>query len=516
MRNIICCCRKKKKNDLNNKLENNSKKRKEEEDNSKFSINIKEDKSLKVNNYVITADKINQILHNNSENQKTEKYESLKFSFRTFIKGKKYEELTKDYELLENLGEGSYGIVQKVRHKESGQIRAMKVFKRYSDSFAISIKEIENLLRLDHPNIIKMFEYYYDQYNFYMIMEFCNGGELFDKVKEKGGKFKEEEAAIIMRTILKAVAYCHSKKIVHRDLKLENILFKGKKLDNLKIIDFGTGSLLRENEIFKERIGTAYYIAPEVINRKYNEKCDMWSLGVILYILLSGKPPFNGNNEGEIINAIKYNKINFNIKELKNVSMLGMDLLQKLLKKNPENRLSASQALSHPWIKAIENKIEINLILLKKVFDNLLNFNAKRKLQQAVFTYIANQLLTEEEIIEAKKIFIELDSTSDGLLSKDELKFGLLKFYSETEATEKAEEIMKKVDADENGFLEYDEFLRASVDKDKILNESRLHAAFSLFDKNNDGQIDTKELKAVLSDGIPELISGTFILLSSD
>lgn len=163
------------------------------------------------------------------------------------------------------------------------------------------LNEIEILKQLDHPNILKLFEFFQDQKRFFLVTEFCNGGELFDKIAEEQ-YFSETDAAKIIKQILSAVNYCHQRSIVHRDLKPENILLNRDLNDpKITIIDFGTSGVFDPDQKMQQKYGTPYYIAPEVLGNSYDEKCDLWSIGVILYILLCGYPPFNGANDEQII-----------------------------------------------------------------------------------------------------------------------------------------------------------------------------------------------------------------------
>lgn len=154
--------------------------------------------------------------------------------------------------------------------------------------------EINNLKGLDHPNIVKMYQYFEDEKRYYIITDICKGGELFDEIIARG-KFSENDAAKLIKQVLLCINYCHEKKIVHRDLKPENILLESNKdFDQIQIIDFGTSVFCDDKEYLDEKLGTPYYIAPEVLAKKYGSKCDLWSIGVITYIILSGIPPFNG------------------------------------------------------------------------------------------------------------------------------------------------------------------------------------------------------------------------------
>jgi calcium-dependent protein kinase len=201
------------------------------------------------------------------------------------------------------LGQGAFGEVRKCINRHTKVIRAVKLIKKESmnkeeeESFK---HEITILKKLDHPNILKLYEVFEDEKRYYLVTELCKGGELFDEIVTKVC-FSEKEAAAIIQQILQAVAYCHDLGIVHRDLKPENVLIDKELNNTLKIIDFGTSTIYdKSSGPLKTTHGTSYYIAPEVLNKRYDDRCDVWSIGVILYILLSGKPPFDGDNDEEI------------------------------------------------------------------------------------------------------------------------------------------------------------------------------------------------------------------------
>ena len=269
-------------------------------------------------------------------------------------------DLYSNYELLNYIGKGGFGRVYKVRHKLSNQYRAMKIIKCKADNphnnTAEIIKQINILKTLDHPNIIKVYEFYSTEKYIYIINELCTGGELFNKIVEVK-YFTESTACFIMRQLLSAVAYCHDKGVIHRDLKPENILIenseeKDKEYFHIKIIDFGTCEILKKKKL-TEQIGTSFYIAPEVLKNGYNEKCDLWSCGVILYILLCGSPPFYGKNEKEIFQKILDGNVNFKHKIWNKISDDAKNLVIKLLQVDPSQRLSAAEALEDEWFKKI-------------------------------------------------------------------------------------------------------------------------------------------------------------------
>lgn len=213
-----------------------------------------------------------------------------------------------DYEVKQLLGEGSFGQVKLVTHKRTGLDRAMKIIKKAevpAEERDKMLKEVTILKSLDHPNILKIFDMHEDESHYYLLTEYCAGGELFDRI-QKANNFNEKMAAKYIKQLLSAIAYLHARNIVHRDLKAENLLFESDADDaNLKLIDFGVSSECFKGNKLKETLGTPYYIAPEVLLQSYDEKCDIWSCGIILYILLCGYPPFNGDNDNEIIDSVK-------------------------------------------------------------------------------------------------------------------------------------------------------------------------------------------------------------------
>ena len=409
------------------------------------------------------------------------------------------------------LGEGGYGKVYKVKHKLTGQYRAMKIIKCRSSSKnhekQIS-NEIEILKSLDHPNILKVYEFFCNRKTFFIINELCTGGELFDKIIEVK-HFSESVAANIMRQIFSAIAFCHSQGVIHRDLKPENILIERQSEKHLeyfhiKIIDFGTCEILKNNKMLKEQIGTSFYIAPDVLKNEYNEKCDLWSCGVIMYILLCGSPPFFGINEEEIYRKILTCNFTFRHKIWNEISQEAKDLINRLLELDPKKRINANDALNHPWFKlfncdTINNK-KFNEKNLISIIKNIYEFRAEQKLQQATLAFLVHNLSSQEEILELKEVFCFFDKNNDGRLTKQELHEGLNKIYNTNNIAYSLDSIMKTIDTDNNGFIEFEEFARASIDKEKLLTEKNLKIAFDLFDKDKSGGISCSELKYILGD----------------
>lgn len=415
--------------------------------------------------------------------------------------------LAVNYDIDRKIGSGTFGKVYEVTYKPINQKRAMKVVKKdtinYQDDAQTFLKEIEMLTQLDHPNIIKIYEYYVDELNYYVITELAKGGELYDQIY-KLKYFKEEHASIIMQQIISAVCYMHSKGIVHRDLKPENIMLDTDDGDlTIKIIDFGTSNYFHQNEKLSLKVGTPYYIAPEIIKGTYNDKCDIWSLGVIMYILLSGTPPFNGNDDQMILQRVKEGKYNMQLSEFDSVSDEAKDLIQKMLTYDPEKRISALEALKHPWFSMfMKNKTRSTCLSddsISKPFENLRQINAKEKLQQATIAFLVHHVSTSEMVKNLTHIFRELDTDGNGTLSYEEIKEGFNKFYGENKISEKEfNEIINAIDKDKNNCIEYEEFISATINLDMLLSDKYLHLAFDSYDKDGSQLLSVDEIKKAL------------------
>ncbi|OMJ87077.1 hypothetical protein SteCoe_11322 [Stentor coeruleus] len=262
-----------------------------------------------------------------------------------------------DYISVEGIGTGAYSEVLVCKHSGSKSFRAMKIIKKYKlhkQHFHKSGDLIEsNILdKLDHKHILKYYETIEDNSYYYLITELCKGGTLYARLKGKK-QFPEKICLYIMYQILLAIEYLHSKSIIHRDIKPENIFMVDSESYDLKLADFGNSCMLSKSGHTSGCFGSAYYLAPEVLKGIYNCKVDIWSCGILLYALLTGKAPYKTKDKIQIKKCVLESP--FQIEDAK-VSMLSedvQDLMKKMLSIDPKKRISAKNALEHPWIKAV-------------------------------------------------------------------------------------------------------------------------------------------------------------------
>ena len=413
-----------------------------------------------------------------------------------------------NYKRTKILGQGSFGTVFLVKHKLLNTYFAMKVIKKTNkiEKDEVLMNEINILRKMDHPNIVKITDFYTTNTEYILVTEYCPEGELFYEIKNFA-PFNEALTGWYMKQILSAVCYCHKLKIIHRDLKPENILISKKNKNGfnlVKVIDFGTAIIFNKNKNDKSLTGSVYYICPEVLskNRNYTEKCDVWSCGIIMYILLTGLPPFNGDSDEEIVTKIKNGRFNMEKYPWPIISSQAKDLIKKLLEFDPNKRVTAEEALNHPWFESKQVQSEDNAGLLKiknpnKLLNNLINFRSDNILGNAVFAYLIHNNIQLNQVHEAIKLFNKIDKNGDGQICREELYKGLENFLklSGKELKEKVDIIFNNIDTDHNGYIEYEEFLRAAVDKEYFLSDNFLRFAFDYFDRDKNGEISYNEIK---------------------
>ena len=412
---------------------------------------------------------------------------------------------SKKYKPKKMLGSGSFGCVYEAKNTIFGNTVAMKVIKKDKEN-ELDEQEIRNeidiLKKLSHPNIVKIYEFYISENHYYIITEYCKEGELFSYIKNK---YTERQLAVLFYQVFSGLWYLHENKILHRDIKLENIMISGKEKDNstgeelfwVKIIDFGTAKIFEKNKKEKDVVGSSYYIAPEVLKQNYNEKCDTWSVGVILYMTLVGRAPFDGKDDEEIIkkiNSVDYNK---NEPRLVKHSPEVRDLVSKLLEKDTEKRYSAKEALEHPWFSKYGGRAlfsNFNEEEIKPFIDNLLNYSFNSKIQQLVIAFLVHNLPSTDSSILILKLFRYFNKSGNCKLSKEELVNGLYAYKPKEEVDKIIDHLFLLLDGDNDGFVEYEEFLRACIKKKQILTSTYLKYAFKFIDKEKTGTLNVQKI----------------------
>ena len=412
---------------------------------------------------------------------------------------------SKKYKPKKMLGSGSFGSVYEAKNTIFGNTVAMKVIKKDKEN-ELDEQEIRNeidiLKKLSHPNIVKIYEFYISENHYYIITEYCKEGELFSYIKNK---YSERQLAVLFYQVFSGLWYLHENKILHRDIKLENIMIDGKENDKetgeelfwVKIIDFGTAKLFEKNKKEKDVVGSSYYIAPEVLKQSYNEKCDTWSVGVILYMTLVGRAPFDGKDDEEIIykiNSVDYNK---NEPRLVKHSPEVRDLVSKLLDKDTEKRYSAKEALNHPWFKKYGGRALFSNFdeeEIKPYINNLLKYTFNSKIQQLVIAFLVHNLPNTDTSTLILKLFRHFNKSGNCKLTKEELRNGLYEYKNKEEVDKIIDHLFILLDGDNEGFLEYEEFLRACIDKKQIMTSTYLKYAFKFIDKEKTGTLDVQKI----------------------
>ena len=350
---------------------------------------------------------------------------------------------------------------------------------------------------LDHPNIVKTFEYYEDAKRYYLVTEYCEGGDLYDKIKSLK-KVSEPLAAKIMRQVLSSVAYCHSNNVVHRDLKPDNILLDKSGLEGIiKIIDFGMAEIFKPGGKMVGQSGTSYYVAPEVIKGSYNNKCDMWSSGVLMYELLSGSPPFAGKTDDEIVSNVVKGHYTMIGDTWKSISKEAKELIKRLLTVNPAKRITAIDAVKDPWITKYTNSqkdfFEVTMKALP-ILDNLRKFKSATMIKKTIMSYIVSQLSSENDRNSVIALFQKFDKDGDGKISKKEFVDGYSSVCKGISVSE-LEQIFMAIDTNNSDRIDFNEFLAAAVNERIILTEAYIKNAFNAIDKDKNGEITLDEIK---------------------
>ncbi|KAM7256688.1 hypothetical protein ACFE04_012429 [Oxalis oulophora] len=352
--------------------------------------------------------------------------------------------------------------------------------------------EIGQILNKPYTNFKGAYE---DRDNLHLVMELCSGGELFDRIIAKGS-YSEREAASVIRQIVNVVHACHFMGVMHRDLKPENFLLVSKdENSSIKATDFGLSVFIEQGKVYRDIVGSAYYVAPEVLQRKYGKEVDVWSAGVILYILLSGVPPFYGETERQIFDAISEGNLDLKSQPWPSISANAKDLIRKMLTMNPKKRITAAEALEHPWIK--EDGQQSDRPLDSAVQLRLKQFRAMNKMKKLALKIIAENI-DEEEIKGLRQMFNNMDTDGSGSITFEELKTGLSRLGSKLSEPE-IKQLMDAADVDKSGTIDYLEFVTATMHRHRLEREENLHKAFRYFDEDDSGFITREELRQAMT-----------------
>ncbi|XP_039121861.1 calcium-dependent protein kinase 28-like isoform X2 [Dioscorea cayenensis subsp. rotundata] len=409
------------------------------------------------------------------------------------------------YSIGKLLGHGQFGYTFVATDKANGDRVAVKRIEKNKMVLPIAVEDVKREVKIlkalrGHENVVHFHNAFEDDNYVYIVMELCEGGELLDRIlAKKDSRYSEKDAAVVVRQMLKVAAECHLRGLVHRDMKPENFLFKSTKEDSpLKATDFGLSDFIKPGKKFHDIVGSAYYVAPEVLKRKSGPESDVWSIGVITYILLCGKRPFWDRTEDGIFKEVLRNKPDFRRKPWPSISDSAKDFIQKLLVKDPRCRLTAAQALSHQWVRegGVASEIPIDI----SVLSNMRQFVKYSRLKQFALRALASTL-NEDEIADLKDQFQAFDVDKNGVISLEEMRQALAKDIPWRSKEPRVLEILQAIDSNTDGLVDFSEFVAAALhvrqleEHDSERWHSRSQAAFEKFDVDKDGYITPEELR---------------------
>ena len=429
--------------------------------------------------------------------------------------------LHENYEIIKKIGAGSLGVVYKAKNIYLKNIVAIKMIKKVKENDEEDsniINQINILKKLSHPNIVKIHEFYSNKKYYQIITEYCKKGELFKYIKRS---FTEKQLAVIFYQILSGLNYLHEKNVIHKNIKLKNIMVLQKEEDInskeeylwIKIIDFHTAEIFQKNRKDYSHIHNSYYTSPEAIKNIYTEKSDIWSVGIILHLALTGKVPFDGKTDDEInykIENISYNELD---PRLLAHSSESKDLLDKLLQKDQKNRPSAKEALNHEWFKKYGGRslfCNFRPDEIQQYINNLCTYSCSSKITQLVLAFLVHNIPVSTSTYIVLKLFRYFNLSGDCKLTKTELKKGLYNYRNEEQVNNIVDELFLLLDGDNNGYIEFEEFYRACVDKGQILTKENIWYAFKFLDDKNTNTIDVKTLMRAFDTKPNKMIEAVF------
>ncbi|KFK30239.1 hypothetical protein AALP_AA7G235500 [Arabis alpina] len=409
------------------------------------------------------------------------------------------------YTIGKLLGHGQFGFTYVATDNRNENRVAVKRIDKAKMTLPIEVEDVKREVKIlqalgGHENVVGFHNVFEDKNYVYIVMELCEGGELLDRIlSKKDSRYTEKDAAVVVRQMLKVAAECHLRGLVHRDMKPENFLFKSTEEDSsLKATDFGLSDFIKPGMKFQDIVGSAYYVAPEVLKRKSGPESDVWSIGVITYILLCGRRPFWDKTQDGIFNEVIRKKPDFKTTPWPTISNGAKDFVNKLLVKEPRARLTAAQALSHPWVREGGEASEIPIDI--SVLNNMRQFVKFSRLKQIALRALATTI-DEDELDDLRDQFDAIDIDKNGAISLEEMRQALAKDLPWKLKDARVAEILQAIDSNTDGLVDFTEFVVATLhvnqleehDSEKWHQRSR--AAFEKFDIDKDGFITPEELR---------------------
>lgn len=395
---------------------------------------------------------------------------------------------------------GTFGVVRRAKiFSNPHKLFAIKTIHKnlLKDDEVFLRRELEILARLDHPNIVRFFEVYQTKENFHFVLEYCAGGNLLSKLY-KQLRFTEQLARQFIYQLLVAVSYLHKLDICHRDVKPENILLLEQSQESLlKLTDFGLSRTVRKDESLKSTVGTPLYIAPEIIKRDYDKQCDLWSVGVILYLFLSGQYPFQGATNSLIYDAILHREPSFLADLWQFVSPEATDLIKRLLHKDPIYRITAAKALQHDWFKPaiVEIGLRTESMFSQIFFKRVMNMQSKSSFEYEILKMMISLFDTKEEFRRIKYFFNYADVNHVGYIRRHELKNLLVGMNGGNELDEEIFNKVIEAFGSDNQYIQFADFMVAFSPVELLGRDKYLKTIFERFDADGDGQISREDLR---------------------
>lgn len=415
---------------------------------------------------------------------------------------------TAKYELGKEIGRGHFGhtcSAKGIKGELKDQLLAVKIISKSKMTTAISIEDVRREVKIlkalsGHKHLVRFYDACEDSNNVYIVMELCEGGELLDRILSRGGKYSEEDAKAIIKQILNVVSFCHLQGVVHRDLKPENFLFTSRSEDaDMKLIDFGLSDFIRPDERLNDIVGSAYYVAPEVLHRSYSLEGDIWSIGVITYILLCGSRPFWARTESGIFRAVLRAEPNFEDVPWPSVSPEAKDFVKRMLNKDYRKRMTAVQALTHPWLRDANTPIPLDILIYKLVKSYLHATPFKRAALKAL-----SRALTEDELCYLRAQFALLEPNR-GCVSFENFRVALVSNATDAMKESRVPDILNMMSTLSYRKMDFEEFCAAAISTHQLEAlegwEQIAYLAFEHFELEGNRSITVEELARELNLG---------------